>query len=275
MSLRTSIAFLSMAASAVACSAEGVGDDATSAGSAALSSASVATQVVAIARGLTGEQGPFEDKAYYLSGTEPSGSRCIVTLSRDDAAYVGATIYTVGSNPPSDMGFSLYRSNPVSTPRVTVTSTASSLQASVAGKNASGGASSNNVEAHFGGSGGLQGLESIHIFTDNQLSSTKTEHVEATCSHLRPLVTVDRVADGPTLSRRARAFYEQQHGTTLASPVDLLGCGFGDGTDRIVYNFDSGLGNDDHDVPPDQLEVTFSVASQKIGAALSATLNGE
>jgi hypothetical protein len=247
----------------MACGTEGtdpVADD-----SSALASTTIAKQVSAIARGLTGERGPFDDKAYWLAGKEPTGAGCIVTLSRNDHAYVEATIYTVGSNPPSDMGFSLYTSNPVSTPQVTVTATSSSLHAAVVV-----GDSSNNVEAQFGGSGGFEGLESVHIFTDSS-----TRHVGSTCSHLSPLLTVDSVADGPTLAKKARAFYEQQHGTHLADPVTFGGCGFGDATDRIECTFDSGLGNDDHDVPPDQLEVTFAVAGQKIGAALKASLNGE
>jgi hypothetical protein len=268
--LASSSALLALAA----CSAQGPNDE-TSADTAALATTSIPAQIAKIARGLTGERGPFADKAYYLAGKEPDGKGCFVTMSRDDAAYVEATIYTVGSNPPAEMGFSLFASNPVQTPRVTITTTASSLHAAVGGTTVSGGADSNEIEAKFGASGGFEGLSSVRIFTDTQLSSSDTRHVESTCSALAPVVTVDRDADGPALSRRARAFYEQQHGTHLADPVSFLGCGLGDVADKIVCSFDSGKGDDAHDVPPDQLEVTFSVGSQKIGAALSATLNGE
>jgi hypothetical protein len=275
ISLRFSASFVVAAAavaSMVGCST--TTDDVTD-GSAELGSASIAAQIVTIARGLTGERGPFADKAYYLAGKEPDGSRCIVTLTRNDASSIGAAIYTVGSNPPSEMAFDLYSSNPVSTPKVNVSTTSTSIHAAVVVESAPDRRDSNEVEAQFAGARGFEGLSRVHIFTDQKLSATEARHVEATCSELKPLVTVDRDADGPALSRKARAFYEAQHHTTLADPVDLLGCGFGDKTDRIICSFDSGLGNDDHDVPPDQLEVTFAVAGQKVGAVLSASLNGE
>jgi hypothetical protein len=215
------------------------------------------------------------DKAYWLTGQGATGEACRVTLSRNDHAYVEATISSVGSSPPADMGFSLFASNPVSVPVVDVASAAGSLTAAVK-VTEDGSSSTNAIEAKFAsGTEGYDGLRSVRIFTDNQPVGRAPTHVERTCSELAPLLTVDRDAQGPGLAKIARAYYEAHHASRLADPVDLLGCGFGDANDRVECTFSSGNGNDDQDIPPDQLEVTFAVARRAIGQPLAASLNGE
>jgi hypothetical protein len=247
-------------------------DDAGSPADEAITTQSVKDKIATLAHTLTGERGPFTDKVYWLAGKDPASNACIVSISRDDSAYLNADISTEGSR--ADMGFGLSPS-PVENPVVKASSSASLLKVAVNAHNVNGGIFSNNIEAHFSGTG-YAGLQSVRIFTDNQVSGGgKSEHVESTCSGLSPVLALDVPSEGPALARAARSFYEANHSKKLASPVVLMGCGLGHTPDKLDCNFDSGNGNDAHDIPPDQLEVTFAVAGQRIGAPLSASLNGE
>jgi hypothetical protein len=228
-----------------------------------------AADVAAIGRTLSGEAGPYENKVYWLSGTDPAGTACSVVLSRNDAAYVLASVGTVGAN-PQGLSFDLYTAAPPAPQTVKLDQTPALFKVGVVETNVNGGRSASNLEARFAADGSLI---SLRAFADNQAKpNTTPAHVESTCSALKSVLTVDMAAENAPLSSAVRAFYNAKNATKLREPVALATCEPGNVANTVSCVFQSGTWDESNDAPPDEVSATFALVDKKIGALLSATL---